>query len=52
MGCALDADSGGAAHLRMEQSGFGPDQTANYNGARYGWKIFFDGLERVLGSVA
>jgi uncharacterized protein YndB with AHSA1/START domain len=42
----------GGTNLRMEQSGFGPDQTANYNGARYGWKIFFDGLERVLGSVA
>jgi uncharacterized protein YndB with AHSA1/START domain len=42
----------GGTHLRMEQSGFGPDQAVNYNGARYGWKIFFDGLERVLGSVA
>jgi uncharacterized protein YndB with AHSA1/START domain len=47
----LTATDGGT-HLRMEQSGFGPDQQANYNGARYGWKIFFDGLERVLGSAA
>jgi uncharacterized protein YndB with AHSA1/START domain len=38
----------GGTNLRMEQSGFGPDQTANYNGARYGWKIFFDGLERLV----
>jgi uncharacterized protein YndB with AHSA1/START domain len=37
----------GGTNLRMEQSGFGPDQTANYNGARFGWKIFFDRLERV-----
>jgi uncharacterized protein YndB with AHSA1/START domain len=42
----------GGTNLRMEQSGFGPDQTANYNGARYGWKIFLDGLERVLGVAA
>ncbi len=38
----------GGTHLRMEQSGFGPDQQANYNGARYGWRKMFDGLERVL----
>lgn len=37
-------------HLRMEQSGFGPDQKANYNGAKYGWTNFFDHLERELGS--
>jgi uncharacterized protein YndB with AHSA1/START domain len=39
----------GATHVRMEQSGFGPDQQANYQGAKYGWQKFFDGLERVLG---
>lgn len=39
----------GGTHLRMEQSGFGPHQQANYHGAKYGWKNFFDGLERVLG---
>jgi uncharacterized protein YndB with AHSA1/START domain len=41
----------GGTNLRMEQSGFGSDQTANYNGAKFGWKIFFDRLERVLGGV-
>lgn len=35
-------------HLRMEQSGFRADQQAAYQGATYGWKSFFDGLERVL----
>jgi uncharacterized protein YndB with AHSA1/START domain len=34
--------------LRMEQSGFGPDQEQNYRGAMYGWKKFIDGLERVV----
>ena len=34
--------------VRMEQSGFRPDQERNYQGAQYGWKHFFDGLERVV----
>jgi uncharacterized protein YndB with AHSA1/START domain len=38
-------------HLRMEQSGFGPDREANYKGARYGWKSNMDGLERVLEQI-
>lgn len=42
----------GGTHLRMEQSGFGPDRPANYNGAKYGWQRFFDGLERVTGGMA
>jgi len=41
----------GGTYLRMEQSGFGPDQQANYNGAKYGWHKMFDGLERMLGSL-
>ena len=28
-------------HLRMEQSGFRPDQQQAYNGAKYGWQKFF-----------
>jgi uncharacterized protein YndB with AHSA1/START domain len=40
--------SGGGTLLRMEQSGFGPDQEANYQGANYGWRKFIGGLERVL----
>lgn len=41
----------GGTHLRMEQSGFGPQQQANYQGAKYGWQKFFDGLDRVLAGV-
>jgi uncharacterized protein YndB with AHSA1/START domain len=37
--------------VRMEQSGFGPDQNANYNGARYGWTKFIGGLERLLATT-
>ncbi|GLH76161.1 activator of HSP90 ATPase [Bradyrhizobium sp. SSBR45G] len=35
-------------HLRMEQTGFAADQTRAYQGARYGWPKFFDGLEQAL----
>jgi uncharacterized protein YndB with AHSA1/START domain len=35
-------------HLRMEQSGFGPDQDANYKGAKYGWQKFLGNLDHVL----
>ena len=35
-------------HLRMEQSGFRPDQEANYKGANYGWQKFLGNLERVV----
>jgi uncharacterized protein YndB with AHSA1/START domain len=38
-------------HVRMEQSGFGPDQKAAYGGANYGWQKFFGNLERVLEEV-
>ena len=38
-------------HLRMEQSGFGPDQNQNYNGAKYGWQNFIGKLERVVGGL-
>ena len=38
-------------HLRMEQSGFGPDQEANYKGAKYGWQKFIGNLERVVGRM-
>ena len=34
--------------LRMEQSGFRPDQQQAYQGARYGWPKFFANLEQVL----
>jgi uncharacterized protein YndB with AHSA1/START domain len=42
----------GGTHVRMEQSGFSPEQRANYQGAKYGWQKFFDGLERLLSGKA
>jgi uncharacterized protein YndB with AHSA1/START domain len=35
--------------LRMEQSGFRPDQQQAYQGAKHGWPQFFANLEQVLG---
>jgi uncharacterized protein YndB with AHSA1/START domain len=35
-------------HLRMEQSGFRPDQEQFYQGAKYGWQRLFAALEQVL----
>lgn len=35
-------------HLRMEQSGFRPDQQQAYQGAKAGWPRFFANLEQVL----
>src|SRR4030081_1448336 len=35
-------------HLRMEQSGFRPDQQQAYQGAKFGWSRFFASLEQVL----
>jgi uncharacterized protein YndB with AHSA1/START domain len=37
--------------LRFEQTGFGPDQQANYNGAKYGWQKFIGGMERVVAGL-
>lgn len=34
--------------VRMEQSGFRPDQQQFYQGAKGGWQDFFGALERVL----
>ena len=36
------------AHLRLEQSGFRPDQQQAYQGAGYGWKKFLGNLDEVL----
>ncbi len=38
-------------HLRMEQSGFRPDQEANYKGAMYGWRNFLANLDRVVAGL-
>jgi len=35
-------------HLRMEQSGFRPDQQQAYQGAQFGWPRFLGALEQVL----
>ncbi len=35
-------------HLRMEQSGFRPDQKQAFGGANAGWRGFFAKLEEVL----
>jgi len=34
--------------VRMEQSGFGADQEANYRGANYGWQKFIGNLDKVV----
>jgi uncharacterized protein YndB with AHSA1/START domain len=41
----------GGTHVRMEQSGFRPDQQHAYQGANYGWKGFFAALEQVLARI-
>ena len=38
-------------HVRMEQSGFHPDQEAAYKGATYGWQKFIGNLERVVAGL-
>ena len=40
--------TGKGSHLRMEQSGFRPDQEQAYQGAKYGWNNFFNSLDQVL----
>ena len=40
--------TGKGTHLRMEQSGFRPDQKQAYHGARAGWPRFFANLEQIL----
>jgi hypothetical protein len=41
----------GRTPVRMEQSGFRPDQEAAYKGANYGWQRFIGGLERVVSGL-
>jgi uncharacterized protein YndB with AHSA1/START domain len=47
----LAAEAGGV-RLRMEQSGFGPNQENNRRGAEFGWVKMMDGLEQVLEALA
>jgi uncharacterized protein YndB with AHSA1/START domain len=46
----LVATSGGTL-VRMEQSGFRPDQQQAYQGANYGWNGFIAGLEKFLARI-
>ena len=39
------------ARLRMEQSGFAPDQDQNYRGAQWGWNNFLDRLQQTVSRV-
>jgi uncharacterized protein YndB with AHSA1/START domain len=41
----------GGTLLRMEQSGFGPDQDTAYKGATYGWQRFIGKLEQVVAAL-
>ena len=38
-------------HLRMEQSGFGPQQKQAYGGAHAGWQKFLSNLDQLLGKA-
>jgi uncharacterized protein YndB with AHSA1/START domain len=38
-------------HLRMEQTGFRPDQQQAFQGAKFGWQKFFAALEQVLARI-
>ena len=35
-------------HLRVEQTGFRPDQSQAFHGARHGWQQFLTNLEQLL----
>ena len=42
----------GGTRLRMEQSGFGPQDDNNYKGAAYGWQRNLETLEKVVAGHA
>jgi len=41
----------GGVLVRMEQSGFRPEEDANYQGASHGWQRFLGGLERAVATL-
>lgn len=41
----------GGTRVRMEQSGFRPEEEASYQGASYGWQRFFGVLEQVVAGL-
>jgi len=43
--------TGTGTRLRMEQSGFRPDQQQAYQGAKAGWQRFLAALEQVLARI-
>jgi len=43
--------AGAGTRLRMEQSGFRPDQQQAYQGAKFGWNRFLGNLEQVLARI-
>ena len=43
--------TGAGTHLRVEQSGFRPDQKQAYGGANAGWRQFLENLDRVLARI-
>src|ERR1700745_3763007 len=43
--------TGTGTRLRMEQSGFRPDQQQAYQGAKGGWQQFFANLEQALARI-
>jgi uncharacterized protein YndB with AHSA1/START domain len=43
--------TGAGTRLRMEQSGFRPEQKQAYGGAHAGWPRFLDKLEQVLAGI-
>ena len=43
--------TGGGTLVRMEQSGFRPEDQRNFQGAQYGWQRFLAGLERVTATL-
>jgi uncharacterized protein YndB with AHSA1/START domain len=43
--------AGAGTQVRMEHSGFLPEQEQAYKGATYGWKKFLGGLERVVAGL-
>ena len=45
------APTGAGTHLRVEQSGFRPEQRQAYGGAGAGWRTFLAKLEEVLARV-
>lgn len=44
--------AGKGTQLRVEQSGFRPDQKQAFGGAKFGWQKFLDSLDRVVGGLS